>query len=110
VIAVLYCHAIRQNSVREVLTHHWHPDAAGLLSDDNTCRRLNVAKSRIDEETPMPCRHCIRAESRRVFAVHPSRMQAGVFTGRGHQPMLEIKHFGAIGVASFKGSKFTVAV
>jgi hypothetical protein len=43
----------------------------------------------------MPCRHCIRANSRRVFAVHTSRMQAGVFTCRGHQPMLEIGHFGA---------------
>ena len=108
---MLYCHAIRHNSVREVLTHH--PDAAGSLSDDNTvllCRLANVAKRRNDEETPMPCRHCIRAESRRVFAVHTSRMQAGVFTCRGHQPMLETRPFGAVGVASFEGSKFTVVV
>ena len=58
----------------------------------------------------LPCRHCIRAESRRVFAVHTSRMQAGVFTCRGHQPMLETRPFGAVGVASFEGSKFTVVV
>ena len=43
----------------------------------------------------------IRAESRRVFAVHTSRMQVGVFTCRGHQPMLERRPFGAVGVASF---------
>ena len=52
----------------------------------------------------------IRAESRRVFAVHTSRMQVGVFTCRGHQPMLERRPFGAVGVASFEGSKFTVVV
>ena len=103
-IALLYCHAIRYNSVREVLTHH--PDAAESLSDDTTvllCRLANVANKRTDEEAPMPCRHYIRAESRRVFAVQASRMQAGVFTCRGYQPMLEIRHFSAAGVASCYG-------
>ena len=43
-IALLYCHAIRLDSVREVLTHH--PDAAESLSDDTIvllCRLANVA-------------------------------------------------------------------
>ncbi len=110
-IALLYCHAIRHNSVREVLTHHL--DAAESLSGESTvllCRLANVAKWLIDVEMPMPCRHCIRAESRRVFAVHTSRMQAGVFTCRGHKLMLELGPFGAVGVACFEGSKFTVVV
>jgi hypothetical protein len=120
-LALLPCHPAQLNAVREVLTHH--PDAAGSLSDDSTvllCRLANVAKWPIDRdaEMPMPCRHCIRAESRRVFAVRTSRtLNAG---GSVHMPgtqtaavMLEIRPFGAVtavGVASFEGSKFTVVV
>ena len=76
---MLYCHAIRHNSVREVLTHH--PDAAGSLSDDSTvllCRLAKVAKLGIDEETGQhasttilaPAAACRRT---RILAGHSQR-------------------------------------